>query len=363
LLGKDASGNFELEQDLASIERSRISLGTKISLQEKVSAYGNYEFVNNLIGLGGFSNDSATTSFTLGIESRVLPSTRLYSEYRHRGLFESLQQETVTGVRGDYEIREGIRISPNFEYISNFGPDGEDSIAASVGVRDTRNPNSRKSLRVETRQSDDTDHYGLRASLVSRINQDWTAVVQDDLSRQETRGTDPVQRHTFSAAITRRPKYNNKHHMLFLYRFNQENGVDRNVERNAHVLSTHQNFQVGPATTISGRLGFKKDRSQIDFSQISDFSALIDTRAAYDLSRRLNLYLSAGALSTNNLSEVRYSVGAGTNFTLNRNLRLNFAYNFTGFREEDLDIGEYNVQGLSFGLQYKIDSELFKWLK
>ena len=363
LLGKDASGNMELEQDIESASKRRISLGAKVSLHDKVSAYGNYEFTNHLLGIGGFVGNNQSESLTIGVESRILPSTRLYSEYRHRDVFENMQQESVAGIRSDYEISKGLSVSPSFEYIKTFGAVGQDSIGASIGLRDIRNPHSRKSLRLETRQSDGTDHYGLRASLVSRINLDWTATLRDDFSRQVSDGTDPVQRHTFTAALARRPKYNNKHHMLFMYKHKQESGVSKDVEHSSHVLSTHQNIQLNRGTTLSGRLGFKHDHSLIDYTRISDFSALIDTRASYELNRRLNLYVGAGALSTNDFSEFRFSAGLGANFTINRNLRLNVGYNVIGFREEDLDIGNYNAEGARIGLQYKLNSELFKWLK
>ena len=363
LFGKSGQSDVEYEQDVGSSDRRRIAASAKLDLHDDVTGYTRYELSNSLLGLAGLSSELESDYFTVGVESRALPSTRLYSEYRVRGAFDSRDYESASGIRADYQVVEGLRISPNFEFIKRIGVSGNDSIAASVAVTDTRNPNSRKLVRLETRQAHESDHYGIRASLISRLNRDWTAILKDDFSRQENRNADTVQRHTLIAAATRRPKYRNKHHMLFMYKLNQEKGVTGGVNRTAQVLSTHQNFELDNSTVLSGRMGVKYDNSTFDVNTVSDFSMLADARLSFDLGRRLKLDTGIGALSTNGVSEVRYSFGMGFNYTLNRNLQLSVAYNVVGFKDEDLDAENYNAKGARVGLQYKLDEELFKWLQ
>jgi len=138
--------------------------------------------------------------------------------------------------------------------------------------------------------------------------------------------------------------------------------VINGIDRTAHVLSTHQNVEVNDTTVLSGRLGVKYDDSTFDINTVSDFSMLADARLSFDISRRLNLDTGVGALSTNGVSEVRYSFGVGLNYTLQKNLRLSVAYNILGFRDDDLDAENYNARGARVGLQYKLDEELFKWM-
>jgi len=127
-------------------------------------------------------------------------------------------------------------------------------------------------------------------------------------------------------------------------------------------LSTHQNFQLNNKAVFSGRAGLKRDTSKFEQKNTVDFSLLVDGRIGIDVGKRLSLEAVAGALSTGGTSEVRYSFGTGVNYTLNRNLRLNVAYNIVGFKEEDLDAEKYNVEGGRIGLQYNLDEDLFKWL-
>lgn len=362
-MGKSSQANLEYEQDLGLLSRRRVALGFKTKLHEKVSGYANYELSNSLLGVAGIGGDLASESLTLGVESGILPSTKLYSEYRMRGAFESRDYESASGVRGDYEIKKGLRVSPHFEFIKRLGVVQGDSISASVGITDTRNPNSRRLLRLETRRANDSKHFGLRASMTSRVNNDWTAILTDNFSRQENNNSPAVQRHTFVSALARRPKYDNKHHMLFMYRLKQERGVTEGVDRTAHILSTHQNYQLSDQKTLSGRFGFKRDTSWFANSEVSDFATLADARINYDFNRRVGLDARLGFLSTDGLSEMRYSMGVGMNYTVNRRLRIGASYNIAGFREEDLDESKYNARGLRFGLQYKLDEEQFEWLK
>ena len=363
VLGKSGQADFEYEQDLSQASRQRVAAGAKLALHKDVDGYARYELTDNLLGLTSLSGDFVSESLTIGVESKLLQSTRLYSEYRMRGAFESRDFETANGVRGDYEIQEGLRISPHFEYIERLGGVDGDSISASVGVTDTRNQNTRRLIRLESRLSSQTDHYGLRASVTSRLNTDWTGILSDNFTYQDNRGAESVKRHSLIAALARRPKHENKHHMLFLYNLQQESGVSSGVDRTLHILSTHQNLQIDKSTNLSGRIGFKHDSSEFSVNRVSDFAMLADARLSFDLSRRLNIDTGVGALSTDGLSEVRYSMGLGLHYTLNRNLRLSVAYNLVGFRDEDLDAQEYNAKGAHVGLQYKLDEELFRWLE
>ena len=115
--GKPGQADIEIEQDLSRLSRTRVTAGAKLALHDAVDGYARYEVTNNLLSIASLSGDLVTESFAVGVESDAFPSTRLYSEYRMRDAFESKDFESATGVKGDYEILEGLRISPNFEYI------------------------------------------------------------------------------------------------------------------------------------------------------------------------------------------------------------------------------------------------------
>ena len=359
----DKSGQFnaELEQDTGRASRRRVKVGGKLQVHEKARVYSNYELSNSLLALSGVSNSQRTELLTMGVESDVLPSTRLYSEYRMRGAFDSRDYETASGIRADYDIEPDLRVSPSLEVVKSN--DLTDSIAASVGVVDTRNPNSRRLLRLETRQTDVSDYVGLRASYAARINQDWTGVVTENLSRQDSVAGEETLRHSFVAGFSRRPKLDNRHHSLWMYNWKEEKGVTAGVRRSVHLLSTHQNLRLSNGALLSGRLGGKHLKTRFSNTENSEFTVLADVRLNFDFNRRINVDLRGGMLATDGMSEMRYSAGAGLYYVINKNARIGFGYNFGGFRDEDLDTEEFHARGWHFGLQYKFDEDFLKWLE
>jgi len=360
--GKNASVRAEIEQDTGLASRRRVTLGAKAQVHDKVRVYSNYELTNSLLGFSGLSFDERAESLTMGVESDILPSTRVFSEYRLRGAFDGREYATATGIRSDFEIRKNLRVTPSFEMIQSIS-DAKDSIAASVSVVDTRNPNSRRLVRLEARQSDTTDHIGLRASYAARLNLDWTAVLTENLSRQSNVGAEDTLRHSFVAGLSKRPKLNNRHHMLFLYNWKEESGLGGGFDRSVQLLSTHQNLQLTDTSLLSGRLGGKRQVSELNNQDITDFALLADLRWNFDFSRRFNVDLRGGLLATDGSSEMRFSAGAGVHFLLNKNARIGVTYNFGGFTDTDLDSEEFNANGLRVGVQFKFDEDLFEWLQ
>jgi uncharacterized repeat protein (TIGR01451 family) len=359
----DRSGRFnaELEQDTGRASRRRLSVGGKLQVHEHAHVYTNYELSNSLLALAAASNNQKTEVLTLGVESDLLPQTRIYSEYRMRGAFDSRDYETASGIRGDYEIKPEVRISPSIELIQ--GDEQGDSVAASVAVTDLSNANSRRLLRVETRHTEFSDYVGVRASYAARVNEDWTSVVTENFSRQHNTSGEDTLRHSLVAGFSRRPKLNNRHHMLLMYNWKEEKGVSPGLRRSVHLLSTHQNLQLDNRSVLSGRLGGKHQKIRLGEQLSSDFTVLADVRLNFDFNRRVNVDVHGGVLATDNLSEVRYSAGAGIYYVFNKNARVGVGYNFGGFADDDLDAESYHAHGLRFGFQYKFDEDSLKWLE
>ncbi len=359
--GRPGQINVEVEQDTGQANRRRVQLGAKLQVHEHARVYSNYELSNSLLALAGVSNNQKTEVLTMGVESDVLPQTRMYSEYRMRGAFDSRDYETASGIRADYEIEPGLRVSPNLEVVN--GADQGDSIAASVAVSDTRNENSRRQLRLEARHTNNSNYVGVRGSYAARLTKGWTSVLTENLSHQRNDSGRDSLRHSFVASLSRRPKLNNRHHMLFMYNWKEEDNASPGLRRSMHLLSTHQNLQFDNRTVLSGRVGGKHQKNRWSDKVSSDFALLADVRLNFDFTRRLNLDIYGGILATDRLSEVSYSAGAGMYYTLNKNARVGVSYNIGGFSDEDLDSEEYHAQGLRIGLQYKFDEDSLKWLR
>ena len=89
---------------------------------------------------------------------------------------------------------------------------------------------------------------------------------------------------------------------------------------------------------------------------------MADGRIIWDMTRRFDLDLHAGAITTDGVDERRYSYGFTVNALIRRNLRMGVGYNFQGFRDADLDPEGYNAEGVYVGLEYKFDEDDLGWL-
>ncbi len=361
---KRASIGFDYEWDLQRTNRHRLGLIGRVQVHKHAELYARYERERALrspaIGGSGLAN----TQFTLGVESDVLPNTRLYSEYRMRSNYGAEDFETASGLKGRYEYKPGFTISPGLEIINSLeGQQGEDSVALSLGLSDKRNPNRKFTAQAEIRDTETNRYYGFRGSVAQRLNVDWTGMLREEFTRQKPDLGQMTSRHRFTVGFARRPKLDNQHHMLFMGKWLEDYGPADGADRKRYLLSTHQNFQLRKNITLSGRLGAKWQRTRFSTGNSHTKFMLADARLTFDLYRRLELDLQAGWLGVGDGGGNRYSLGARVAWLVNRNLRLGLGYNVVGFTEEDLDENGYNEQGLQLGLQLKFDEDWFRWLE
>jgi len=355
---------FDFERDVQNAKRNRIGVTARLQVHQHVESYARFESERGLsfqsYGLTGQRNNQ----FTAGLESDILPSTKLYSEYRMRGNDGGDSIETASGIRGRFELEPGLTVSPAFEVIDVLhGEQAQDSIAVSLGLSDTRNPNRKFTSQAEIRQTDDSRYYGFRGAMAQRLNVDWTGLVREEFTRQTPDIGELTSRHRFTLGLARRPKRDNAHHTLFMANWKQDYGPQDGSDRTTYMLSTHQNRRISPNAVLSGRFGTRWTKSEFSTGALRSQVTLTDLRATFDLNRRWELDLRGGWLGTGGPGDGRYSAGLGLSWIAERNLRLGVRYNVIGFREDDLDEQNFNQQGVRIGLQLKFDEDWFTWLE
>lgn len=364
LLGRRGNANLDLEREIGEQDRKRWALGASWQAMEKLSVYGNFEQVNSLTAASALNSEEEQITANFGFESDFLPSTNVFNEYRMRGVTDGRDLEAATGVRGEYEILEGLKITPSLEWIDVLdGEAGQDSTAISIGIEDLRNQNSRTQARVESRFDEDREYYGLDLSYVARTSLDWSVFAREELSYSAIDDADNDMSHLLTLGLTHRPRETNKYHALFMYQWAEERGANLLDDTSLHLLSTHQNYQFNDGLRLSGRLGAKYETTALLDEEFSSLTAVMDARLIWDINRRFDFDVHAGVLGTNGFEETRYSLGAGISFLVLEGLRVGLGYNLVGFDEGDLDTEGYNRQGLYIHAEYKFDEDLFRWLE
>ena len=362
--GLRGSFGVDYEQDVKTNQRYRLGLSSRLQLHKHVSAYARYELDQGLSFQSYAIDANRNRLFTAGIESDILPSTKLYSEYRLRGNVGDSSMETASGIRGRYEIKPKLVVSPAIEVIDVMqGANGEDSVALSLGVTDNRNPNRKLSAQAEIRETDASQYYGFRGSIAQRLNVDWTGLIREEFTRQTPDVGELTSRHRMTIGFARRPKRSNEQHALFMANWKVDYGPQDGQDRTTYLLSTHQNRQIASNAVLSGRAGARWTDTEFDSGTVSSHVMMADLRGTFDIRRRWELDLRGGWLGTGGPGDGKYSLGFGLSWIAERNLRLGLRYNVIGFREDDLDEQGYNAQGIRIGLQVKFDEDWFRWLE
>ncbi len=360
VFGRKSNIKAEYEREIGDSARQRISVGGDMQITDKTKAYLRYEQADRLSsGTLGGSVDTRN-SLVAGVKSQVLPSTEMYSEYRIEGDISGEDVVAANGVKATLNLAENFVITPSIEFLNYFEGSGKsDSIAASVGMRDTRDPNIKQLLRMETRHSDDEKFYGLNGTYIQKFSDNTTFLVQDELRfSQYQDGREDSLKNTLTLAAAHRPKLDDNYNAIYAYKWEKDDSSNTNT----HILSTHQHYQINESWNVSGRLGAKKQiLNQAGANHESD-AVMADARASWDVTNRLSLDVHGGVLGTNGFSEYSYSVGAGVNFNVVDNVQIGAGYNFAGFVDKDLDPDGYNAKGMYLGLQLKADEALFDWL-
>jgi len=360
---KPLSVGAEYEQDMSSSDRKRLQADAELGITDNTSVYARYDVKNSLSGVNQLNSDNETERLALGTRSSVTESTDVFSEYRLNGAQDGRDTAVASGVRSDIEIEEGLSVSPSFEWINAVeGDSNQESTAVSLAVEDLRDENRRTLARIETRFGNDRTYYGLSAANIWRLNQDWSGVVRNDLRLQDFDDKAREGDNIVTFGFARRPLMDNRHHMLFMYKWKEKWGGDSGNDSTVHLLSNHHNYQAHDDWILSGRLGGKWQTTELDAFSQSTEAYIADGRVIWDINRRFDLDLHGGVLATEGGDELRYSYGLGLNALVQRNLRLGIGYNVSGFRDEDLDPQGYNAEGLYIGFEFKFDENNLDWL-
>jgi uncharacterized repeat protein (TIGR01451 family) len=363
LLGRPLQIGADYEQAFRYGDRRRIGADADLQITDKTSLYSRYEMINSLSGVNLFNSDTETRQFTFGARSALTRNTDVFSEYRQRGAIDGRDVAAANGVKSDIELQPGLLFTPSIEWIETLdGNSQQDATAISVGMEDKRNVNRRTLGRVETRFGDGRTYYGLSAANIWRVTTDWSAVVRDDLRLQYTDGQPKEGDNIVTLGAAHRPRRDNRHHMLFMYKWKEHWGGLSGADRTVHMFSTHHNYQAADNWIVSGRMGVKWQRTDLGTVTAYTDAWVMDGRLIWDITRRFDLDLHAGVLGTEGVSELRHSAGIGLNALVRRNLRMGIGYNLVGFRDEDLDPEGYNAHGVYIGLEYKFDENDLGWL-
>jgi len=341
-------------QDIDDSALSHITAKIEVAVTKDTSVYTRYEAGNDLKGSLGFASETESTQWVFGAKTRLTPKMELYSEFRSFDFTGTRSAETSTGFRGSINIEKGLSITPSLEVVKvTEGENLQDAIAASMTIKDSRDKNHRKSLRVETRQGENSDSYTLDGRYLARFDDVWSGLVKEEL-RVTIDNTGSYGNSLFTLGLTQRQRDDGQHNSLYLYQWKEDWGINKRSHRTVHLLSTHQHYQVDDYFALSARLGGKIQTLYVAGEEYRIDTILLDGKILYELNDKMDVFIRAGLLASEHFNERQHSVGTGISVTLKENLRVSVGYNQSGFNDEDLDHNKLNKEGVFVNLRLKL---------
>ncbi|MBU0653989.1 MAG: DUF11 domain-containing protein [Gammaproteobacteria bacterium] len=363
VFGRGGRVAAEYEQDIRDPAFNHAYADAELLVGKDSSIYAKYDHGNDMLGTQGLTDEQRRSVLSVGAKTKVKKDTELYTEYRSEGLFgnhDSLNAETATGVKGNYVVDDNLIISPTLEVVKvNSGDVLENTTAASIAVADNRNTNRQKYLKVEGRDGDQRDYYGVTGSYIAKMSEDWTGVVREELHRDSS-AVGATFDNTLTLGAAHRPAGDGKLNSQYLYQWkNGKTDGEVSSKRNTHILSTWQNYRVSNNTSVSGRVAGKFQQQNEQAIRLKTRTGLADASLNVALTSKVDTELRGGIMHSDG-GETRYSAGAGVNVNVAEDWRLGVGYNATGFEDKDLDPGKQNAEGPYLRLQGKIGEQMFK---
>ena len=371
LAGRAATGGVEIERAMDE-NRTRITVTGDYMVRDDTRIYATHRLLDELPdqtfaqGLTSNLQGVGQQQTVFGVESRFLPNTDLYGEWREDGALDSRTGEAAYGLRSQWDIVEGLSIAPQFEYVQTFdngntvdenAVQNGDAMALSLGIADRRFENSRRSARIEGRQSETSTFLSTRIGWAERFTPTLTGAVKLDAARDNIVNADDIERIRLTLGTAYRPADADKPDVIALYQWLSEQEAGQT--RTAHIVSTHANRQYGTDWTVSGRAVAKWE----DNAGNETSAQLLGARVVRNITKDFDFEVRGAVRAVQWGDAYQESIGVAGIWQPRDDVQLTLGYNFTGFRDRDLDPNGYDAQGIYWGIAVAVDEDWFGWLR
>lgn len=383
------SGGAEVEQSVNGEDRHRVAAGVDYQVFERSRLYGRYEKQTGLTSAYGITTtDRQADALVFGVDSTYLRDTQAFSEYRLRDAISGRDVQAASGIRNNWDIREGLRLSSSAERVNVIAGDTGDSTGLALALDYSANPLWRGAVRVEHRISEDVAHTEaneafdttlLQFMLARKLSRDWTLLGRNYLLATNYKERGDVLQDRFQLGLAYRDTDRNRVNALMRYEYKLErdesgltlldgqvvNGTSQDVRTRAHIVSSHADWHPSRPWWLTGRVAGKWQRDQFalaDGARVnSSFRALLFSgRIVYDITENWDVGV-LGSTFRGQSGGNQYAYGVEVGRLLRQNLWLSAGYNWTGFEgDRDLNGYEYTQQGLFLRLRFKFDEDLFR---
>jgi hypothetical protein len=355
----------EYENDVVETENRLAAVGGEYQIRSKSRLYARYEFIDSIGGPFELNNLQSQNTTVVGLDTEYMKEGQLFNEYRMRDAISGREGEAATGLRNQWHVAEGVRLSTGFERVTPvIGDSRTEATAVTGGIEYTRNPNWKGTARLELRSAEANDSLLNTFGYARKLSRDWTFLGKTIVYLVDGKGPgggDKTQAR-IQAGLAYRETKTDRWNALSKYEFKIEDDATQasvDLQRQVHILSLQANYQPTADWIFSGhyagKLVFEKSNDQDNTYN----AHLLSFRVIYELTKRWDVGLNTSALFSGDLRSAQYGIGPEVGFTIRNNLRLGVGYNVIGFHDRDLGAEDYTQKGVYLALRFKFDEELF----
>lgn len=378
----------EAEQDVRGEDRNRVALGADYQWRERTRLYGRYEKQTGLTSEYGITQaHGESDALVLGVDSSYLRDTQAFTEYRMRDAISGRDLQAASGIRNQWDVSEGLRLSSSAEHVKVYDGQSGDATGLAFALDYSANPLWRGAARIEHRISGDVretdtderfDTTLLQLMAARKLNRDWTLLARNYLLWTDYAARGDVLQDRFQLGVAYRDTDRNRVNALARYEYKLEKdesglaigsatsgdgGQDLRVA--AHIVSTHADWHPSRPWWLTGRVAAKWQRDQFLYADGNRVESrfrgvLVSGRVVYDITENWDVGVLAASFRGQDGAN-QYATGVEVGRLLRQNLWLSAGYNWTGFRgDDDLSGYEYTQEGVFLRLRFKFDEDLFR---
>ncbi|MDG5469602.1 OmpA family protein [Deltaproteobacteria bacterium IMCC39524] len=344
-----------------------LTLGADYKLTEKISLFAEQEF--------SWGDEANTDGTRAGFKSTPWKGGDLRTAVEQQTNENGQRVFAIFGLGQSWQVNErwgfdasldrGYTIkTPDSERVNNNVPPahGADDDFTSVSVGSTyRKAKWTWWNRLETRQAQSEDKYGISTSVVGEPK-DGVAVSAKALAfiSKVSGGA----RHTdgnIRLGAAYRPSSSR---WILLNRldfyFDKMDDSDSDYDNWRIVNNLHANFRLNRKLQMSFYYGLKYVRDSYNGRSYSGYTDLIAFETRYNINKRWDIGLHGSMLHSWNSNQYDYSLGADVGYSPITNTWVSLGYNLVGFEDEDFSAAHYTAQGAYMRFRAKYDQQSVK---
>ena len=237
LLGKRANIYGEGEQDVRSAERRVAAIGTQLLMSDKVKLYGRHEFISSLDGPYALTEGQRSYNTVFGVASSYMKDGDLFSEYRLADAISGREAEAAIGLRNQWTLAEGVRLSTGFERLHSIAGVSSEATAVSAGLEYTASARLKGTGRLEWRQDSSSDSWLSTVGFAQKLSRDWTLLARNYYQLTVPESAPNQVQDRFSIGAAYRDTTANRLNLLTRYEFR--------VEDTPGLYARHRNQSTG----------------------------------------------------------------------------------------------------------------------